>query len=208
VQQGEVETLSQIKFEIWLIPCYPRPKSQHREENMTDFVKAWSKYLPDNHREALLSALDILSDDFFDSNLEDEEHVFRELLPRKYFHQYTPLFLKKFYVTLMTVGYKLALPQESNTLLSSTAEEIALHILIEEATTLLDMHSIKADFGDFEDYVYQDIDFEFLYESEFDGIEDGETGDELHIVNLRFADWFKPFGDASMPVHPYCWNAV
>lgn len=171
---------------------------------MTDFAKAWSEYLPDNHREALLSALDTLSDDFFENDLDDEEHVFRDLLPRKYFHQYGALFLKKFYVALMTVGYKLALPQKSHTLLSCTAEELAFHILVERASTLLDMDGIKADFDAFASYVYQDIDFEFLYESEMDGIEDGEIGDELHIVNLRFADWFKPFGNASMPVHPYC----
>jgi hypothetical protein len=49
---------------------------------MTEFAKAWSKYLPDNHRDALFSALCILSDEFFDYELDNADHTFRELLPR------------------------------------------------------------------------------------------------------------------------------
>jgi len=173
---------------------------------MTEFAKAWSKYLPKNHRNALFSALTILSDEFFEDDLEDEEHIFRELLPRKYFHQYTPLFLKQFYTTLLTVGYKLALPRKSSTLIACVAEELALRILIERASELLEDDGIDADFGAFEDVIYQDIDFEYLYEPDMDGIEDSEAGAELRIVNLHFSDWFKPFDNASMPVHPLCSN--
>ena len=43
---------------------------------MNEFAQAWSKYLPENHRNALFSALAILSDEFFDDDLEDEEHIF------------------------------------------------------------------------------------------------------------------------------------
>ena len=171
---------------------------------MTEFAKAWSDCLPENHRDALLSALTILSDEFFEDDLEDEEHLFRELLPSKYSPKYTPLFLKRFYTTLLTVGYKLALPEKSDTLLACTAEELALHILIERASVLLEEDGIDADFDLFEDEIYQDVDFEYLYDPEVDGIEDSEVGAEMKIVNLHFSDWFKPFDNASMPVHPLC----
>jgi hypothetical protein len=171
---------------------------------MTGFAEAWAEYLPDNHRRALYSALYMLSDEFFDYDLDDEDHEFRQLLPRKYLHSYTPLFLKKFYVTLLTVGYKLALPEESDTLIACTAEELALHVLIEEASALLELEGIEADFVAFEDVIYQDVDFEYLYEPENDGIEDSEVGVEMGIGNLHFSEWFKPFLNASMPVHPYC----
>jgi len=171
---------------------------------MIEFAKAWAEHLPDNHRDALYSALCMLTDEFFDNSLEDEDHIFRELLPSKYLPLYTPLFLKKFYATLLTVGYKLSLPDASETLIACTAEELALHILIERASVLLDMDGVNADFDEFEDLIYQDVDFEYLYDMKMDGIEDSEVGTELGIGNLHFTEWFKPFLNASMPVHPYC----
>jgi len=81
-----------------------------------------------------------------------------------------------------------------------------LHILIERASAILEMDDIDADFGAFEDAIYQDLDFEFLYEPELDGIEDGKLGAELGTGNLRFSEWFKPFINASMPIHPLCRN--
>ncbi|MFC1977789.1 hypothetical protein ACFLWS_05960 [Chloroflexota bacterium] len=137
---------------------------------MTGFAKAWSKYLPDNHREALHTSLCTLSDLFFEDDLDDEDHIFRLLLPRKYFHLYTPTFLEYFYVTLLTVGYKLALPNKSEILLACTAEELALHILIEQASAILEEDGIEVNFYGFKDAIYRDIDFEFLYEPELDGI--------------------------------------
>ena len=171
---------------------------------MTEFAKAWSKYLPENHREALFTALCTLTDEFFDYDLESEENVFRELLPSRYVSFYTPLFLKRFYVALLTVGYKLALPKQSETLIACTAEEIALHILVQEASVELDIDGIEAEYGLFEEMIYQDVDFEFLYESENEWIDRSKVRDELAMANLHPSKWFKTFDNASMPVHPYC----
>ena len=173
---------------------------------MTEFAMAWSKYLSDSHRNALFSALTILSDEFFNNDLEEEHHIFRDLLPRKYIYRYTPIFLKNFYATILTVGYKLSLPEPRNALIACTAEELALHILIERASAILEMDGIDAEFGAFEEVIYQDLDFEFLYAPEYDGIDDSNLGTELGIGNLRFSEWFKPFRNASMPIHPLCRN--
>lgn len=171
---------------------------------MNKFAEAWSEYLPDNHRMALYSALCILADNFFDDDLEDEYHVFRESLPRKYINLYTPIFLKKFYTAFLNVGYKLALPEESRTILACVAEELALHLVIELASALLESGGEKPEFAGFEEAIYQDVDFEYLYQPENDGIEDSIIGSELGIGNLHFSEWFKPFDNASMPVHPLC----
>jgi hypothetical protein len=115
-----------------------------------------------------------------------------------------PLFLKCFYATFLTVGYKLALPNKSDTMIACTAEELSLHILISEASAILEQEGIEADFDAFEDAIYQDVDFEFLYESENDLNINSELQDELGCANLHPSKWFKPFDNASMPIHPYC----
>jgi hypothetical protein len=171
---------------------------------MTGFASAWSKYLPENHRQALYDALCILSDEFFEDDLESDENIFREMLPEKYISYYSPMFLKRFYATFLTVGYKLALPKRSDTMIACTAEELALHILISEASEILEAHGVEVDFGAFEDTIYQDVDFEFLYESEHDWIKDSRVQSEMGFAYLHPSEWFKPFDNASMPVHPYC----
>ena len=133
----------------------------------------WADDLPESHREALYDALCILTDDF----LGDNEHIdslIAYFLPQKYSLQYTGIFLRRFFTTLLTVGYKLAQDPLPVPLLSCTAEESALHILIEEATHLLEESGIETQFGLFEDDAFQDSDFEYLYEMQFDGIEDSK----------------------------------
>lgn len=173
---------------------------------MVRFAEAWSEYLPENHRDALYSALCILSDEFIEDDIEDNGHIFRDLLPSKYLYRYTSGFINRFYATLLTVGYKLALPDNSHTLLSCTAEELALNMLIERASDILEDEGIEAEFGGFEDVIFQDVDFEYLYEPENDGIEDSAIGKEIGMGYLHFSDWFKPFDNTSMPVHPFCWE--
>jgi hypothetical protein len=171
---------------------------------MAQFAKAWSKYLDVNHREALHIALCTLTDQFFEDNLESEENVFFEYLPCRYVSFYTPVFVRRFYVAFLTVGYKLAMQQHSDTLIACTAEEIALYILIQEASEILENQGIEPDFDTFEDLIYQDVDFEFLYESNSDWIDSSKIRDKLAIANLHPTEWFKTFDNASMPVHPYC----
>ena len=67
----------------------------------------WAADLPESHRKVLYDALCILTDDF----LGDNEHIdslIAYFLPQKYSLQYTGIFLRRFFTTLLTVGYKLA----------------------------------------------------------------------------------------------------
>ena len=62
---------------------------------------------------------------------------------------------------------------------------------------------MKADFGGFEEEIYQDSDFKLLYQPDMDGIEDSPEFSHLGIGLLRFDEWFIPFDNASTAVHPY-----
>lgn len=169
---------------------------------MTRLADKWSEVLPKSHREALFDALCILTDDFLGAG-RPQDTLVASFLPEKYLPRYGDLFLKKFFVTLTTVGYRLAEPDPPMPLLSCTAEELALHVFIEEAKFILEERGIEAWYGGFEDEVYQDLDFELLYQLRFDGIEDSPIGTELGMGNLHFDEWFFPFDNAAAPIHPY-----
>lgn len=169
----------------------------------TRFAEAWSDALPDDHREALHIALAGLGDAFFEDE-DGEGYRFLEFLPQKYTLLYDQAFLRRFLITLMTVGYKLALAEPPAPLLSCVAEELALDMLIKVASERLKVLASTPDFELFKDLAYQDSDYEYLYELSLDGIEDSPVGVEHGIANLHFDEWFMPFDNAQTPVHPYC----
>ena len=163
----------------------------------------WDNCPPENHRDALSDALCILVDDFL-NNPDDANTLCVSALPRKFLHRYGGLFRRKFLVTLLTVGYKLALTEPPVHLLSCTAEELALFVLIEEAKDVLESRRIIADFTEFEDQAFQDdMDIMVLYDMSLDGVEDNAIGDGMGFGNLQFDKWFQSFLNASTPVHPY-----
>ena len=164
---------------------------------------AWDDCLPESHREALHTALCLLVDDFL-NDPEYDEPLFITALPSKYLLQYDGGFRRKFLVTLLTVGYKLAQAEPPVPLFSCTAEELGLHVLIEEAREGLKTQGIEPEFSEFEDQAFQDdMDIKILYDMALDGIEDTPAGDSMGYGNLQFDQWFEPFLNASTPVHPY-----
>ena len=98
----------------------------------------------------------------------------------------------------------MALTEPPVHLLSCTAEELALYVLIEEARNALNEQGTGADFSEFEDQAFQDdMDILVLYDMSLDGIDDNAIGDGMGFGNLEFDKWFEPFLNASTPVHPY-----
>jgi len=166
------------------------------------FAEAWADVLPETHREALYSAFIELADNYFISDAKPASLI-GEGLPSKYRNRYTDLFLQRFFVSFLTVGYKLAQPEPLVPLLSCTAEELASSIVIGLSEVNLDEHGIKSDFGPFQEELYQDSDFNLLYQPEVDGIEDSAEFSFMGIGLLRFEDWFIPFDNAATVVHPY-----
>ncbi len=163
----------------------------------------WDDCLPESHREALHDALCLLVDDFL-NDPEYDEPLCVTVLPSKYLHRYDGGFRRKFIVTLLTVGYKLAQPEPPVPLFSCTAEELGLHVLIEEAREGLKAQGIEPELSGFEDRAFQDdMDVEILYDMALDGIEDNPVGDSMGYGNLQFDQWFEPFLNATTPIHPY-----
>ena len=132
-----------------------------------------------------------------------------ELLPPKCCQRHRLGFAKRFFLSFMTAGYKLAQPDPPVPCslarrIPRAAEELALSILVDDATSWLkDYKDIGADFGAFEDVVFQDTDFRWLYDMSQDGIDDTEEGPRLGVGHLHFDEWFKLFLNASTVVHPY-----
>lgn len=172
--------------------------------------QAYSDVLTPPALRALQGGCDTLIDGVFDDleNVKDPQDFADTwaaiYLPERYLYKYTPLFLKKFTVCIITVVWKLAQPEHMP--LSSVAEELAANAIIESArayaeTMELDVGDV---FDDFIDEYFEDTDFEFLFDDAYDGIDETEVGKMMGMSSLAFDDWFKPFSDEpSRIAHPY-----
>lgn len=172
-----------------------------------ELAQAYADVLPASHRQALAEAANELIDttmrDLEASDTPDwsnDNWLIGTFLPPRYIPRYTAKFAQRFFACLMTIVWKLG--QREPIPLSCTAEELAAHILIEEAEALLEMKGIEADFGDLYDMLFEDVDFEFLYEGAHDGIETTELAEEMGIVHLDFESWFERFGLSKSSGYP------
>jgi hypothetical protein len=175
--------------------------------------KAYEDVLSLEHRLALGEAAnELISTTITDLANSDEttwtndNWLIGDMLPPRYIPRYTGEFARKFFVCLVTAVWKLGQPVPVRP--SSVAEELAVHVLVQEAEALAGMAENDLDFDDFRDAFFEDLDFEWLYANAADGIESAEAAEELGIVNLAFAEWFTRFGPAGTSqtyaeVHPY-----
>lgn len=181
------------------------------------FGQAYRKALPSQHGEALYSAAELLSDSIVDDlvairdgSWTANESYLAGMLPPRYVLRYTPQFIRRFHACLHTVIWKLG--QRERVPLSCVAEELAAHILIQEAVAVLEAAGEEADFGAFEDELFEDLDFELLYDDAYDGIEETKVAEVAGIVNLSIADWFTRFGppdNTTYPEpHPLVWDSA
>jgi len=127
------------------------------------------------------------------------------MLPPRYRLRYTAEFARRFFVCLVTVIWKLG--QWEPIRLSCVAEELAAHILLQEAEVHAQEQDQPLDFDRFRDILFEDLDFEFLYDETIDGIEHTEMGEVMGITHLPFAEWFERFGPPASSVytevHPF-----
>jgi hypothetical protein len=131
-------------------------------------------------------------------------------LPEAYEGRYASIdFLKNWVVTLSVVGWKLA--QADPLPLTNVAEELALHIFIENAVARVSdvdpRHPEAAGpLRDLYDAAFEDTDFLMLFELEdSDDLGDLDPEKEMGLTDLRFKNWFTPFGsgtDRGVP-HPF-----
>lgn len=121
-------------------------------------------------------------------------------------------FLKNWVVTLTMVGWKLAQPEPRPP--TNTAEEFGLHVTIQEAlsgvelseASVADQQAASEALNDLYEAAFEDNDFLELYHLEdSDEIVDLDPAGTLGMTDLRFKNWFKPYGsgvDRGVP-HPF-----
>ncbi|OPC77905.1 hypothetical protein B4N89_37275 [Embleya scabrispora] len=155
---------------------------------------------------ALVYAIDPLIDELFGdlvSLAEDEvaDHVedsdadffILDELPPAFAEQYTELFVRRFIIAAAGVTQRLTSTTWHPP--ATTAEALALHLLLQEAIPVLDIHGlydhdIKSAYAAFREALLGDLDPEWLYEE--------DPFDERNPVT----DWFKTFGSDTR-VHFY-----
>ena len=172
------------------------------------FAEAWKNELPESH----LIALDIAYSDFLDSYFHisptDAGNVeqISDWLPTRHKDRYTSLFCHRFIICMSSVLERLAQPERITPIPRCTAEALALHILIQHASTLLsEVRSIEADFSIFAAVAFRDTDFLEIYNAP---AETGRVNLDTRVSlpnNLEFNDWFTPF-NRNKPVNPFVYE--
>jgi len=168
--------------------------------------QAYFEVLTPREQQALLQACDWLIDHAFDECVSINapkdvlDTVLGSHLPERYAYRYTLLFYKKFAVCLMTVAWKLAQPEHLP--LSSLAEELAVHAIIQEAMARLEMEEEEdaeekgaqeekqEPLGAFIDTYFEDTDFAILFEDRYDGIDETEVAKVLGMSSLALVTGF------------------
>lgn len=157
-------------------------------------------------REALHAAVALLLDDAFETlarNGDLNESMIVWYLPERLEPHYTEVLYRGMVVAVANVGAQFA--DTDAPTLRCLADEMALHVIIEHAGAWLENQGeLDEGWVNYEDRVFEDTDFELLYDPAWDGIEDpdSDVARQGGMANLHPKDWFKPFRPAE-PVHPY-----
>jgi hypothetical protein len=168
--------------------------------------------LTKNHIEYLMTALDIMLDDLKediitiakDQNNRETTSLW-EILPPLGKASLDIILALKLLTTQLNIIQKFYTRKQI--VLGNTAEEIMFYNAIEMAKELADQEMIDMElFDTYTAYTFQDMDFLFLYEYKYDGIETTEIGEQLGITSLAVSDWFKSFNNAKRKSHPVFWD--
>jgi hypothetical protein len=153
-------------------------------------------------RETLRHALQALIDLLFDlyealpasgPAAADFRHDGIMIFPPAYVGRYDRPFVRRAIVAAASLGQKLAGHGWFD--LGSTMEEMLFGTIAESVqNTDIEIGDV---FDDLEESVFQDLDYEMLFNAQFDGIENDATRDRYAFANLKFDEWFEPFPNTS-----------
>ncbi len=129
-----------------------------------------------------------------------DETRLAEHLPRQFLVHYNTAFAKRFLVAFLTVTWKLKDPTGVH-VCANQAEELALYALIQATEGALPLE--MGDLSTFQEAVFEDSDFLFLFDPAMDGIAEAMAAVDPTITAYDVKDWFEPFNDRDRPVHPY-----
>jgi hypothetical protein len=134
-----------------------------------------------------------------------EDSFVYEEFPHRHRQAYNQAFYRKVLVTAIKVAHDLADPHGPDA--GCTAEEIIRAALGPLATGLCQLVELDEPDIHLEDALLEDLDFEYLFDDEMDGIEDDPARQAawgMTVPGVR--DWFSPFNEHSV-VHPYAETA-
>ncbi len=148
---------------------------------------------------------DHILDDLVMSDADRErlgaERFADEHLPSRLRHRYDTSFLRKLLATAAKVAQDLAGDELTHP--ACTAEELVLWAILQEWEMLLDLTDLGQSWTALSEYLFEDLDFEYLFDAEMDGVEDDPLAHKTSSMEVRpLADWFTPFNVGSR-VHPY-----
>ncbi|MFC9390071.1 hypothetical protein [Streptomyces venezuelae] len=165
---------------------------------------------------ALVYASDVLIDELYDDvqTLADEattvadcgsELWHLDALPPRYAGTYDELFARRFLVTAIALTTRFT--DGSFQRLGCLAEELVLKLLVEQAHATLDLyglldHATAEALDRFADGVYEDRDFEWLYDDSTEDAHEDPAFEGPGVTPSTLGGWFTPFGDDRY-VHPY-----
>lgn len=186
------------------------------EEDLDDLSKVPAAEIEVAHarRGAVIMAADQIIDeciddlqeiDFDDEGMPNQDRaeysfVYRAF-PRRHRRAYNELFFRRTLVTAAKVAHDLANPDAPPA--ACTAEEIIIHALGHVATGICGLAELEQPDVDLDEALLEDIDFEFLFDADMDGIEEDPARQAvmgIHVLDV--ADWFSPYNDSYF-VHPY-----
>ncbi|GAA2771732.1 hypothetical protein GCM10019017_13780 [Streptomyces showdoensis] len=168
---------------------------------------------------ALVYGAEVLIDELYDDvqALADEDtnvagcegHLWHlDQLPARYASRYDELFARRFLVTAVALTTRFT--DGGFERLGCLAEELVLKFLLEQAHVTLDLYGLLDDevtaaLECFATEVYEDGDFEWLFDGGAEGAERAEEADGADGPDgpaPGFGTWFTPFGEDRY-VHPY-----
>ena len=143
----------------------------------------------------------------FSSNWHD---ALLEWLPPQFAHHYTQGLARKLLVIAISVAAALDGWDGESEIVTCTADALILHQVIELAKSNIELGvpwasgvpNTDVDFDEFEDCLFPDFDYEFLWDPKWDGIEDSDYAIAQRMF-LRVDQWFIPYAGTYW-VHPYC----
>gem|GEM_PF-2676673 len=123
----------------------------------------------------------------------DFRHEGLLVFPPAYVSRYDRPFVRRAIVAAASLGQKMSAPGWFD--LASTMEEILFGTVMETVQNAdIEIGDVL---DDLEESVFQDLDYEMLFNAQFDGIENDAMREQYAFANLRFEEWFLPFPNTS-----------
>jgi hypothetical protein len=133
------------------------------------------------------------------AEIVDDTHVLSRL-PTRFWHQVTPGFANMFAATAVDLTGRVS---RGWTPLACVAHELALKCLLDEMEVIADTYEVPLPSqwrSNLEQFLFDDLDHEFLYAQQYDGFEDDPDFGPPGMAPMGFKDWFKPFNqDRRLP---------